>query len=59
VTDLQVLTQEIRSLCAEMVGELRIISEGINPLTRSGMRSLCLELESELRNLCRLCDRLP
>ena len=42
-----------------MVGSLRIVSEGVNPLTKVGMRALCLELEHELTQLCRLGDHLP
>jgi hypothetical protein len=42
-----------------MVGSLRIVSEGVNPLTKAGMRALRLELEHELAQLCRLSDQLP
>jgi hypothetical protein len=42
-----------------MVGSLRIGSEGVSPLTKAGMRALCLELEHELTQLCRLGDHLP
>ena len=50
---------EIRAVCAEMVGALRIVSEGALPLSRSGMRAVCLELEHELAALSRLVDQLP
>jgi hypothetical protein len=42
-----------------MVGTLRIVSAGATPLTRSGMRNVCVELEHELANLSRLADQLP
>jgi hypothetical protein len=50
---------EIRAVCAEMVGALRVISEGAMPLSRSSMRAVCLELEHELANLSRLAGQLP
>jgi hypothetical protein len=59
VTSQQAREAEIRSIAAEMVGSLRIVSEGVNPLTKVGMRALCLELEHELTQLCRLSDQLP
>jgi hypothetical protein len=59
VTSQQACETEIRSIAAEMVGSLRIVSEGVNPLTKAGMRALCLELEHELAQLCRLGDQLP
>jgi hypothetical protein len=45
VTSQQAREQEIRSIAAEMVGSLRIVSEGINPLTKAGMRALCVGRE--------------
>jgi hypothetical protein len=59
VTSQQAREAQIRALAGEMVGSLRIVSEGVNPLTKSGMRALCLELEHELAQLCRLGDQLP
>ena len=57
--DRNTITAEIRAICAEMVGTLRIVSAGATPLTRSGMRNVCVELEHELANLSRLADQLP
>jgi hypothetical protein len=59
VTSQQAREAEIRAIAGEMVGSLRIVSEGVNPLTKAGMRALCLELEHELAQLCRLGDQLP
>ena len=59
MTQRQVLEHEVRVLCGEMVSELRIVSEGVNPLTQAAMRALCIELEHELAQLERLSDQLP
>jgi hypothetical protein len=59
VTSQQAREAEIRAITGEMVGSLRIVSEGVNPLTKVGMRALCLELEHDLTQLCRLSDQLP
>jgi hypothetical protein len=52
VTSQQAREAEIRAIAGEMVGSLRIVSEAVNPLTKAGMRALCLELEHELAQLC-------
>jgi hypothetical protein len=50
---------EIRSLSAELVGTLRIVSEGTTPLRRTPFRNMLLEIESVLRKLEFLCGQLP
>jgi hypothetical protein len=57
--DRDAIVAEIRAVCGELVGELRTVSESVSPLTRSGMRSLILELEHQLAHLSRLVDQLP
>jgi hypothetical protein len=59
MTERGLVEAEIRAVCAEMVGTLRVISEGAMPLSRSSMRAVCLELEHELANLSRLAAQLP
>ena len=59
VTSQQAREAEIRAIAGEMIGSLRIVSEGVRPLTKAGMWALCLELEHELTQLCRLSDQLP
>jgi hypothetical protein len=55
----QAIEAEIRSLAGEMVGSLRMISEGVNPLRRTTMRRVVLELEHQLAKLAWLADQLP
>ena len=59
MTSQQAREAEIRSIAGEMVSSLRIVSEGVTPLTKAGMRALCLEFEHELAQLCRLGNQLP
>jgi hypothetical protein len=58
VSPRQVIEAEIRSVAGEMVGSLRVISEGVGPLRKTTMRRLVLELEHQLAKLAWLSDQL-
>jgi hypothetical protein len=55
----QAIESEIRATAGEMVGSLRMISEGVGPLRRATMRRLVLEVEHQLAKLAWLADQLP
>jgi hypothetical protein len=50
---------ELRSVAAEAIGALRLLSEGSGPISRSRARELLFEAERGLRQARELLDRLP
>lgn len=59
MTDRDAIEAELRSVCAEAVGALRLLSESSGPVQKSKARELLLEAERALRQACELLDRLP
>ena len=59
MTERDAAEAEIRSTAGEAVGTLRILSEGITPLTQRGVRELVAQAQHALEAVLELAKRLP
>jgi hypothetical protein len=59
MTDRDAIEAELRSVCAEAIGALRLLSESSGSIQKSKARELLMEAERGLRQACELLDRLP
>jgi hypothetical protein len=59
MTSQQAREAECRAIAGEIVSTMRLISEGVTPLTKSQLRNIVIEVEHELAALARLGDQLP
>jgi len=59
MTDHDIVEAEIRATCAEAVGSLRIVSEGVAPLRQRTVTKALNEAERRIAAARELAKRLP
>lgn len=59
MTERDAIEAEVRSVCAEAIGALRLLSESSGPIQKSKARELLLEAEHALKAAAQLVDRIP